>query len=88
MSYEENGKDARGLDYPRLTALLIEAAKEQQSQIRELKAEIKALKSLENRTAELKEKNAEIAELKSRLDKLEGMVRNVAYQTAWTGPTQ
>jgi hypothetical protein len=30
VSYEENGKDARGVDYSRLTALLIEALKQQQ----------------------------------------------------------
>jgi len=33
VSYEENGKDARGVDYSRLTALLIEAVKEQQKKI-------------------------------------------------------
>lgn len=45
VSYEENGKDAMGLDYARLTAVLIEAVKEQQSQIRELKAELEELKA-------------------------------------------
>jgi hypothetical protein len=45
VAYEENGKDARSLDYARLTALLIEAVKEQQSQIRELKAEVEGLKA-------------------------------------------
>jgi hypothetical protein len=34
VSYEENGKDARGVDYSRLTALLIEAVKQQQRQIK------------------------------------------------------
>ena len=33
VSYEENGKDARGMDYNRRTALLIEAVKRQQTQI-------------------------------------------------------
>ena len=33
VSYEENGKDARGVDYSRLTALLIEAVKQQQREI-------------------------------------------------------
>lgn len=32
----ENGKDVRGLDYARLTAVLIEAVKEQQIQSREI----------------------------------------------------
>ncbi len=28
VSYEENGKDAKGIDYARLTALLVEAVKQ------------------------------------------------------------
>jgi hypothetical protein len=35
VSYEDNGKDARGVDYSRLTALLIEATKQQQGEIRQ-----------------------------------------------------
>jgi hypothetical protein len=42
VSYEENGKDARGVDYSRLTALLIEATKEQQHEIQELRSELLA----------------------------------------------
>ena len=34
VTFEENGVDARGVDYARLTALLIEAVKEQQELIR------------------------------------------------------
>ncbi|MGB7584866.1 MAG: tail fiber domain-containing protein, partial [Terriglobales bacterium] len=33
VSYDANGKDASGVDYSRLTALLIEAVKQQQVQI-------------------------------------------------------
>jgi len=33
VTYEDNGKDARGVDYSRLTALLIEAVKQQQKEI-------------------------------------------------------
>jgi endosialidase-like protein len=42
VSYEENGKDARSVDYSRLTALLIEAVKQQQREIRDLKSELRA----------------------------------------------
>jgi hypothetical protein len=42
VSYEENGKDARGVDYSRLTALLIEATKEQQTLIRHQQKLIRA----------------------------------------------
>lgn len=41
VSYEENGKDARGVDYSRLTALLIEAAKQQQHEIQALRVELR-----------------------------------------------
>jgi hypothetical protein len=42
VTYEENGKDARGVDYSRLTALLIEATKEQQALIRHQQKLIRA----------------------------------------------
>jgi hypothetical protein len=45
VSYEDNGKDARGIDYARLTALLVEAVKQQQAQIRHQQAQINRLKS-------------------------------------------
>jgi trimeric autotransporter adhesin len=43
VTYEENGKDARAVDYTRLTALLIEATKEQQALIRKQQAQITRL---------------------------------------------
>jgi trimeric autotransporter adhesin len=42
VTYEENGKDARGVDYSRLTALLIEATKEQDLLIQRQQAQIQA----------------------------------------------
>ena len=42
VSYEDNGKDARGVDYSRLTALLIEATKEQQALMRRQQQQIRA----------------------------------------------
>jgi hypothetical protein len=44
VSFEENGKDARAIDYSRLVAVLIEAVKEQQKEIGALREEVKALK--------------------------------------------
>ena len=41
VSYEKNGKDVRGVDYSRLTALLIEATKEQQALIRKQQQQIR-----------------------------------------------
>lgn len=41
VTWETNGEDARGVDYARLTALLIEATKEQQTLIREQQDQLK-----------------------------------------------
>jgi Chaperone of endosialidase len=49
VAYEENGKDAKGVDYSRLVAVLIEAVKEQQGQIEELKDTVKSM--LGNKTS-------------------------------------
>jgi hypothetical protein len=43
VAYEENGVDAYGMDYSKITPLLLEAIKEQQKQIDELKAIINNL---------------------------------------------
>lgn len=43
VTWEENGKDAQGVDYSRLTALLIEATKEQQALIQKQQAQIDQL---------------------------------------------
>jgi hypothetical protein len=45
VAYEENGIDAKSLDYARLTALLVEAIKEQQKEIEALKAKLEKLES-------------------------------------------
>ena len=54
VSYEANGKDAQGIDYSRLTALLVEAVKQQQSEIRQQQLEINRLKSEVSAFAETK----------------------------------
>jgi hypothetical protein len=48
VSYEQNGKDATGVDYSRLTALLIEAVKQQQREIRDLKSELREIRDLKS----------------------------------------
>jgi Chaperone of endosialidase/TGF-beta propeptide len=57
VSYEANGKDASGVDYSRLTALLIEAVKQQRHEIAALQAQ-------------LRKRAAKQAFLESRLDQL------------------
>jgi hypothetical protein len=41
VRYEKNGKDAQGLDYSKLVAPMIEAIKEQQQEIKDLKEELR-----------------------------------------------
>ncbi len=65
VSYEKNGKDARGVDYSRLTALLIEAVKQQQREVKQQQREISALRG------ELQRRAAKEAALESRLKQLE-----------------
>ena len=43
VQYEDNGVDAKSLDYARLVPLLIEAVKEQQQEIENLKTTVAAL---------------------------------------------
>jgi len=64
VSYEKNGKDAAGVDYGRLTALLIEATKEQQALIHEQQKQIRLQQSrLNAQESQSKLQQAEIASL-------------------------
>ncbi|MBI1927050.1 tail fiber domain-containing protein [Candidatus Poribacteria bacterium] len=45
VAYEENGQDAKSVDYARLVALLIEGMKEQQAELNGLKAKMAQLES-------------------------------------------
>lgn len=45
VAYEENGVDAKSVDYARLVAVLVEAVKEQQNEIETLKQRIEVLES-------------------------------------------
>jgi hypothetical protein len=66
VSFEANGKDAQGVDYSRLTAVLIEAVKEQQRQIQEQSRQIRT-------------QQRQIARLNGKVGLLEsGLVRKAA----------
>jgi hypothetical protein len=73
VSYEENGKDARGVDYSRLTALLIEAVKQQQGEI-------------QHQQAVLRTQAAAIRDLKSELRATRQTVQKVQTRVAATQP--
>ena len=66
VSYEANGKDARGIDYARLTALLVEVVKQQQAQIRQQQSQ------LAKQHSQGRQQQAEIRRLQSKVKALEG----------------
>ena len=65
--YDENGKDAKAIDYSRLVAVLIEAVKEQQVQIK-------------NQEHSLKEQKAQLARLRSEIERLRTSMRAVTIR--------
>jgi len=68
VSFEDNGKDARGVDYSRLTALLIEATKEQQKEFRQQRAELtKALQQIKEQQRLLRAQNAAMWSLEAQV---------------------
>ncbi|MGO9273844.1 MAG: tail fiber domain-containing protein [Terriglobia bacterium] len=65
VSYEDNGKDARGIDYARLTALLVEAVKQQQSEIQQQQRQV------QQQEKQIRQQRAEIRTLQARVRRLE-----------------
>jgi len=75
VTYEDNGKDARGVDYSRLTALLIEATKEQQTALSKALREIKQQQSLLlAQSAAMKSLKAEVRETRETLRKVKAQM--------------
>jgi endosialidase-like protein len=102
VSYEENGKDARGVDYSRLTALLIEATKEQQQEIQQEQAanheqrqEIqqeqtqlgKALRQIKQQQGMLRAQTAAMRSLEAEVRETRETLRRVKAQLAAARPT-
>lgn len=88
VSYEENGKDARGVDYSRLTALLIEATKEQQREIRHEHAELaKALRQIKQQQSLLRAQSAAMRSLQAEVHESGETLRKVKAQVAAAQPT-
>lgn len=54
VAFEKDGQQAKGVDYARLTAVLVEAMKEQQAMIRDQSARIERLEALLTTTAGVK----------------------------------
>ena len=62
VAYDENGKNAKAVDYSHLVAVLIEAVKEQQVQIK-------------NQEHSLKEQKSQVARLRAELERLKVSIR-------------
>jgi trimeric autotransporter adhesin len=68
VTWDENGKDAQSVDYSRLTALLIEATKEQQREYRKQQAELaKALRRIRGLAAEVRETRETLRKVKAEV---------------------
>jgi Chaperone of endosialidase len=72
--YEKNGTDAQGVDYARLTALLIEATKEQQRLIQ------KQMQGSDSQQKQLQEQRAEIKAQRSLIRKQQSQIARLASQ--------
>jgi trimeric autotransporter adhesin len=75
VSYEANGTDARSVDYARLTALLIEATKEQQREIQRQQSQINDLRS------ELRQTRQSLQKIEARMSSTQPAV--VAEKVLW-----
>jgi len=76
VDWEKNGKDATGVDYARLTALLIEATKEQQTLIRKQQRQIKAQQAqIRAQQAAAKVQQAQISELASQMKTVQTVLK-------------
>jgi hypothetical protein len=99
VSYENNGKDASGVDYSRLTALLIEAVKQQQAlmatqqkqialQQTEILKQQKLAKAQQQQITDLRQlastQQTKIARLSGKVGALESTVRNAHEVTGTT----
>jgi phage FluMu gp28-like protein len=87
VTYEKNGVDAQGVDYARLTALLIEATKEQQQQIQKLTLEIRKLRKAQQAMTQLEARLARL-ESQQKLDASTATTSAQARDRSGTSRTQ
>ncbi len=90
VTYEKNGVDAQSVDYNRLTALLIEATKQQQAEIASQRAEAaiqqaeltKVLRQIKTAQAQIHRQAATISSLKAQVHDGAESLRQVRQQLA------
>jgi trimeric autotransporter adhesin len=87
VSYEANGKDARGVDYSRLTALLIEATKEQQQEFRHQQTELaKALRQIRQQQSLLRAQSSAMRSLAAEVHEARETLLKVKAQVTAAEP--
>jgi hypothetical protein len=87
VTYEDNGKDARGVDYSRLTALLIEATKQQQREFHQQGAELaKALLQIKQQQNLLRAQSVAMKSLQVEVRETRESLRKVKAQIAAAQP--
>ena len=90
VSYEKNGVDAQGVDYGRLTALLVEATKEQQVEIERLvranREKEQQIHALVKQVRELRKVQQQVAFVEARLARVEARGGGIPLAHVPTGP--
>jgi hypothetical protein len=85
VEYEANGKDAKGVDYGRLTALLIEATKQQQTLIHQQQRQIKAQQAqIRAQLAAVRLQQAQITRLASQMKTVQTVLKDSDHAASQT----
>jgi len=87
VTYEANGKDARSVDYSRLTALLIEATKEQQALIRQQQKLIRAQETqLRSQQAEIRAAQTQSSAQQTQISQLASQIQTIQVSLSSSRP--
>jgi len=87
VTYEANGKDARSVDYSRLTALLIEATKEQQALIREQQKLIRAQQTqLRSQQAQIRAAQTQSTAQQTQISQLASQIQTIQVSLSSSRP--
>jgi len=82
VTYEDNGVDAMGMDYGKLTPLLVEAVKALKSELDHTRQRLadrdSAMTKMKKRLAAMELQQVELADLQGRISKLESVLSNTA----------
>jgi hypothetical protein len=87
VTYEANGKDARAVDYNRLTAVLIEATKEQQKLIDKQAAQLEtAIHQIKAQQAQIHRQSASLKQLRNQVQANTMQVHQISQQPTNSQP--